>query len=113
MIFDAISSPAFTKITCGVKPTPQLPNASNCSLLELGGRPRFFLSEDVAAPLESPPPPPVPPTGEEIGVGAKPKAMLLPPPSGEYFLGRPLFFFCESMPNPDGDGLNPDESSPE
>jgi hypothetical protein len=28
---------------------------------------------------------------EEIGVGAKPRAML---PSGEYFLGRPLFFLA-------------------
>lgn len=45
-------------------------------------------------------------TGEEVG--ASPSAMLL---SGEYFLGRPLFFLPEdSMLNPDDGGTSCDPS---
>ncbi len=42
----------------------------------------------------------------EMGVGARPSAML---PSGEYFLGRPLFFFPADAD--DASMLNPDDPS--
>lgn len=113
IIFDAMSSPTFTVITWGVKPTPAAPKASSCFFEELGGLPRAFLdgfSEDV--PSTSPPPPESVFVGttEEIGVtgvGERPKAML---PSGEYFLGRPLFFLAGSMLNPVVAALGDDAS---
>nr|GMD79396.1 hypothetical protein GW17_00027932 [Ipomoea batatas]GMD81158.1 hypothetical protein GW17_00027932 [Ipomoea batatas]GMD82203.1 hypothetical protein GW17_00027932 [Ipomoea batatas]GME05165.1 hypothetical protein GW17_00027932 [Ipomoea batatas] len=44
----------------------------------------------------------------ETGVGERPRAM---PPSGEYFLGRPLFFLAgSSMPNPEAAALGDDPS---
>lgn len=83
------------------KKNSNLPNASICLFEDPGGLPRCFFpeaSEDGVVPPDSPWPP-LPTAAEEgIGVGDNPSAML---PSGEYFLGRPLFFlFPESMLKP-------------
>lgn len=96
-IFDAMSSPALTVMTCGVNPTPPTPpSASSCFFPEPGGRPRWRLAEGSEADPAAPPPPP-PESAREPGdwaVVANRNAML---PSGVYFLGRPRFFLAGSM----------------
>ena len=86
----------------------QVPSASNCLFPEPEGLPLCFFAGASAdgVPPESPPPDTAVDEGDACVV-ANPRAML---PSGEYFLGRPLFFLA-SPPSAEH-GFIADEAPP-